>query len=151
MNFTLWFVAGIVFAVPFLLIAYRLDEKYERAFLGVGLVIASGIWVLFSAYHSDPKWMGIEIAGMVLYTAFAVIGAGRSYLLIGVGWAFHSIWDIVLHVTGPGYSMVTEPANALWYSVACCSFDLLVAVYVCFKLSEDRYAQRPIAPASSVA
>lgn len=149
MNFTLWFVAGLVLAVPFLLIAYRLDEKYERAFLGVGLVIAAGVWVMFSAFHADPKWIAIEVAGMAIYTVFAIVGAGRSYLLIGVGWALHSIWDIVLHVTGPGYSMVTEPANALWYSIACCSFDLLVAVYVCFKLSEDRYAQQqPVIPVS---
>ncbi len=138
MNFTLWFVGGMAAAIPYLIWAIRLDDDGERTLLGVGLIIATGVWLMFSALYSTPKWMAIEIIGVIAYGTLAVRGAGQSYLLLGVGWALHSLWDIVLHVTGPGYRAVTEPAGALWYSVACLSFDLLVAIYIVFRLTDKQ-------------
>ena len=47
---------------------------------------------------------------------------------LSLGWLLHPVWDIAVHLFGPGHEVA--PAG---YAVACVSFDIAVAVYLAKK------------------
>ena len=51
------------------------------------------------------------------------------YMTLGMalGWSMHVIWDVGLHLMGPGHHVAPE-----WYAVACLSFGLVVAGYIIY-------------------
>ena len=54
-----------------------------------------------------------------------LLGVRRSPLWLAAGWALHPLWDIALHYVGPGHAFAPET-----YTIACLSYDLLVAAYI---------------------
>ena len=53
------------------------------------------------------------------------LGLRRSPLWLAAGWALHPVWDIALHFFGPGRAFAPET-----YTIACLSYDLVVAGYI---------------------
>ena len=135
MMWVFWFVLGLVLGGIFIVVARRLGVPGERRLLAVGLVVAALIYVGFAVAWADAVWMMIELGGVVVFTGLAVLGLKRSALSLAVGWALHPAWDVGLHLVGAGAAFA--PA---WYTVACISFDLLVAAYVI-----ARFRRTPVA------
>ena len=57
---------------------------------------------------------------LALGITLAVVAAA-----LAVGWQLHSVWDVGLHLRGPGRHVAPD-----WYAIACVSFDVLLAVVI---------------------
>ena len=116
---------GLIAAVVFLAFV-RLKPK-EIPILAIGLAVAALIYLTFAIIEeANGSLLAIEIAGIAIYSLFSVLGLRYSKWWLMVGWMAHPLWDMGLHFAGNGAAFT--PA---WYPVACGSFDLLVAIYIC--------------------
>ena len=90
------------------------------------LIVAAGFYVYF-ALRSDESafWIALEVIGIAVYTTIGAFGLRGSPMWLAAGWALHPLWDIVLHYFGPGHAFAPET-----YTIACLSYDLLVAGYI---------------------
>jgi hypothetical protein len=88
------------------------------------LGMAALIYVGFALREGGREWMGTEIAGLVLYSVFALAGALGRARVLALGWALHAAWDLGVHAGAPE-QLVPE-----WYRWACLVFDVVAAGYV---------------------
>lgn len=121
-----WVLVGLVLGALFVLVARALGERLVFA---AGLVFAALIYVGFAVYgHAGAGWLGVELVGVVLYGAMAVLGLRHTQWWLALGWATHPIWDTALHLAGGGGAFA--PA---WYAILCMGFDVIVALYIAFR------------------
>ena len=134
-----WFILGLLAGAVFLAYARMRGVRHEVWTCAAGLLIAALIYVVFALVWGNAAWVLIEIAGFIA-CGLLVWGAFRhSFAWIGIGWLLHPLWDIPLHLRGPGHHVVPE-----WYAVACVSFDLLVGIYALTRTTRWRQQyQRP--------
>lgn len=112
-------VAGVVLAVPYLLLARRWGAAAPRLY-ALGLVVAAGVYPVFAGIAGDLGALPLEVGGLLLFTLIAVAGA-RWWPLLALGWVAHVAWDVALHpIESGGY----VPG---WYPLLCVGFDLVVA------------------------
>ena len=124
---------GVMWAAVMLLVAVK--TVWPWRFLALSLVIAALIYVLFPLlFGGSSTWVLIELAGLLLYGSFALLGLRHSPLWIAVGWGLHVLWDLVLHSSGPGSEFV--PA---WYPGVCLGVDLTLAAGIVLL---RKYAQK---------
>lgn len=121
----LWLLAGIALGGLFILIA---GITSERIVLSVGLPVATIIYVGFAAMWANGPWLAIELLGVAVYGSVGWLGLRRSAWWLVAGWTLHPVWDVVLHLVGPGAAFAPVP-----YAVSCITFDLLVALYVAWR------------------
>ena len=88
-------------------------------------MLAAVIYIGFALAWGDMRWLFIEIAGVAIYGGFFLLANKQSRYWLAVGWLLHPVWDIALHLHGPGEHIVP-----LWYALACLSFDAIVAAYL---------------------
>lgn len=126
-----WIILGIGLALLFIAYARRQKLMSERRAYAVGLVVAAVIYVGFGLVWGNLSWISIEMGGVLAYGMAAWLGIRGSRLWLAAGWLLHVVWDLGLHLFGPGVHIVPE-----WYAYACLSFDLLVAAYVVWGMGE---------------
>ena len=120
-----WFLLGLILGISFVAIARTLGK---RRIFATGLVVAAVIYVAFAAFGGASwAWIGLEVLGVGLYGALAVLGLRYSRWWLALGWAAHPAWDVALHIFGSG-----DAFSPAWYPVVCISFDLVVAAYIPF-------------------
>ena len=143
-------LGGAVYALALVIIAYLLSRFmggiYGRALLAIMLVIAGGTYVGFAvAADAGAMWFLAELAQAVVLGALALLGLRGSPYWLAAAWAIHPIWDVVLHYLGAGHAFAPEA-----WTIACASFDLLVAAYIAIAhrlgLTERSGEQRPSGP-----
>lgn len=98
--------------------------------LAIGLVVVAWIYVLFSMTDFYPYWFAIEIAGVLIFSAFAVLSFKYSVWFLAAGWLIHVAWDVVLHGSG------ATPFVPGWYPGLCLGFDVVVGGDICVKKKE---------------
>lgn len=115
-------VGGAVNGAIFALIAVA-AARYSRHLLASVLVVAGLFYVWFAlAASANAWWLAAELAGVGIYGYAAVRGLrGSAWWLVG-GWALHPVWDVALHLAGPGRAFAPE-----WYATSCLTYDLAVA------------------------
>ena len=115
---------GLVLGVALIVYA-RSSKRSENTILAMGLVVAAAIYVGFALIWGNTTWFLIELAGVPAYAIFYWLSVRFSVVWLAAGWAAHPVWDVLLHLKGPGHFVAPE-----WYVVACISFDVLIAVYI---------------------
>jgi len=136
MYYFLWLCLGVVLAMPLLVLAERVKLNIMTHLMGLSLVIAAIIYIGFALVWGDTLWLLIEFFGVGAYGVFYLLAVRFSAIWISVGWLAHPMWDVVLHLNGPGSHVAPE-----WYAVACLSFDIVVAAYIFRRLrNEAEYA-----------
>jgi hypothetical protein len=125
MQTSLWLFLGLVSGLIFIACTRTLSREVERRFLALGLVVAALAYVWFAARGTGASWLTVELIGLLIFSAVAVLGVKHSILWLAVGWAAHPLWDASLHLAGAGAAYT--PA---WYVPTCIGFDLLVAGYI---------------------
>ena len=70
----------------------------------------------------------IEAVGVAVF--------GRMWWIVA-GWALHPLWDVGLHYLGRGRPFAPET-----HTIACLSFDLLVAAYVAIAIGVGHLRDR---------
>lgn len=125
LTHTLWLLLGLIAAAGYIVFAKQGHVGREKKAYANGLLIAAAIYPIFALIWGDATWVGIELLGILAYGLFVWLGRRVSFYFVALGWLLHPIWDVVLHLQGPGHAIV--PA---WYAVACVSFDVLLAVVI---------------------
>ena len=131
-SYAIWLVIGVVLGIVLLTYA-RTRIRKEKIVLSIGLLVAAFIYVCFALVWGNFEWFFIELAGVPIYGLFYWLAVRYSYIWLAVGWAAHPIWDVFLHLKGPGHFVAPE-----WYAVACISFDFLVALYILIRMNKWR-------------
>ena len=90
--------------------------------MAVGLVVASVIYVVFALLAGE--WLGVELAGVLLFVLIAYAAAKTSPWLLAIGWGLHVVWDGVLHL------VIEQSVVSAWYPLACITFDAVMVVYI---------------------
>ncbi|MEW8030043.1 MAG: DUF6010 family protein [Candidatus Thiodiazotropha sp.] len=132
LNDATWLVLGLALGIALILYA-RNRGRSEKTILAIGLIVAALIYVGFALIWGDATWFFIELAGVPVYGMFYWLSVRFSFLWLAIGWVAHPVWDIFLHLKGPGHIVAPE-----WYAVACISFDILVAAYIVASISKWR-------------
>ncbi len=120
-----WGVVGYA-ATLVLVLVYRLRgiEGSRREFLLL-LAFLAGMPVIYVAdwlrYGGSTGWLGIELAGLVLYGTLAVLAVTRAPWFLAAGIAAHGLWDLA-HYQRSDY--VPD-----WYAVGCAVIDVAVGLY----------------------
>ena len=131
----LWFGLGLAFAAATIGLFRPLGLARERLALTMTLVAAAVIYVGFGLVWGSTAWVAIEIVGVAVYALPAALSLIRGPIWLAIGWAAHPLWDVGLHLLGPGAHVAPH-----WYAVACLSFDLLVAAYVLVRFMGSKKA-----------
>jgi hypothetical protein len=128
-------INGAIFATVAVIVPAFLLSRFTRDIIGrsllvIFLFIAAGAYFGFATLgrevvDTQPIWMLVEIAQVIVFGAIALLGLRGSPYWIAVGWVLHPFWDVVVHYIGPGHAFTP------WtYAIACISFDWLVALYI---------------------
>jgi hypothetical protein len=123
-------INGVAYAAIFIVVAVLISrftsEIVWRSFLVLFLFIAAGLYIVFALRAGESAlWVLVELVGVAIFGAMALLGLRGSLWWIVAAWALHPLWDVVLHYLGPGSSFAPET-----YTIACLSFDWLVAAYI---------------------
>jgi hypothetical protein len=123
-------INGVAYAAIFIVVAVLISrftsEIVWRSFLVLFLFIAAGLYIVFALGAGESAlWVLVELVGVAIFGAMALLGLRGSLWWIVAAWALHPLWDVVLHYLGPGRSFAPET-----YTIACLSFDWLVAAYI---------------------
>lgn len=88
------------------------------------LFVAAAIYVGFALVaHASTQWIFVEVGGLVLFAALAVLGLRYSPWVLAGAWLAHIAWDMGLHSQDAAFV-------PLWYPRACIGFDLVVSAYI---------------------
>jgi len=135
-------IGGFVLAVIAYLLSRFTTEIYGRVLLAIFLFAAAGAYFGFAVLAgAGPIWMLVELVGVFVFGTMALLGLRGSPWWLAAGWALHPLWDVVLHLIGPGGSFASQP-----YAVACVTFDWVVAAYIAIIYGLGLLRQRTPAP-----
>lgn len=129
MNTFICLLVGLFLGSCLLFFARKFGVKHEKKILAIALLIAAIIYVFFALLRGDSDWILIESIGVIAYGLVVWMAMRYSAYYLCVGWLLHPLWDVYLHLLGPGHEVAPQ-----WYALACISFDLLVAAYVFYRI-----------------
>ena len=123
-------INGVAYATVFMVVAFLISrftsEIVWRSFLVLFLFIAAGLYIIFAVRAGESAyWVVGELVGVATFGGMGLLGLRGSVWWLVAAWALHPLWDVGLHYLGPGRSFAPET-----YTIACLSFDLLVAAYI---------------------
>ena len=118
---------GTVLAIGTICIFRMMAGKRERTNYAIALIIAALIYVGFSLFADDSRWILIELVGVAIYLVFAILGLRYSAWFLALGWVAHIVWDMGLH-TSPAILFVPK-----WYPLLCVAYDVVIAGYIAFR------------------
>lgn len=135
MHYALWLALGIVAVMPLICFAEKLKYPTAIKLLGRSLIIAAIIYIGFAFVWGDTRWLLVEAVGVAAYGLFYWLAIKGGGLWLALGWLLHPVWDIAVHMAGPGVHVVPE-----WYALACVSFDFAVAIYIVRRVQKQARA-----------
>jgi hypothetical protein len=123
-------INGVAYAAIFMIVAFVISrfagEFAWRSFLVFFLFIAAGLYIVFAVRAGEGIiWVVGEVVGVAIFGGMALLGLRGSLWWLVAGWALHPLWDVGLHYLVPGRPFAPES-----YTIACLSFDVLVAAYI---------------------
>ena len=141
---------GAALAMPVVLavlLALRITrrERAERAVFALFLASMPLVYVQSWVRSPVPGWLGIELAGLLLFAVVAVLSLWRWPWLLPAGILAHGLlWD--------AWHYRRTPYMPDWYSLACALVDIGLAVYVASRIRQWQLdtngAARAAAPAA---
>ncbi|HVG29259.1 MAG TPA: DUF6010 family protein [Pyrinomonadaceae bacterium] len=127
---------GVPPCLALIALARRAGARAELTIYALSLAAAALIYVGFAFGGGATRgWLGLELAGVVLFSLAALLGVRVSAWFLAAGWAAHAAWDALLH-THAGAPFVPD-----WYRAACAGFDLTLAAYLALRRERTRLDQ----------
>jgi hypothetical protein len=105
-----------------------IERRVLALFLaGMPLIYVTG-WLVSRGAGAPGWWLWVEIAGVPLYTALAVLGLTRSPWFLAAGIAAHGVaWDSWHYYSNTGYI----PS---WYATGCFLVDIGLGIYIAARI-----------------
>jgi hypothetical protein len=125
-----WMIVGGAGGVVTSLVAFLLSrfagDIVGRTLLATVLFTAAGAYFGFAVVAPvSPIWWLIELLQCIAFGTLGLYGWRGSAKWLLLGWALHPVWDFVMHYIGPGRGI-----GPGFYSIACLTFDWIVALYI---------------------
>lgn len=119
----------------------RFSPRFEHTFFALVLIPIAAMYLAFSAYFGDHSVLRLELYGVALFAALALLGLRLPMLLI-LGYALHGAWDVAHEAfqylaPAPG-DIRSVTAIPLAYGAFCAAFDWCMAGYFYTRLSAWR-------------
>jgi hypothetical protein len=119
-------IGGAAIAVVAFALSRFFRDSLGRSWLVILLFAATGAYLGFVVVAQGGfLWILIELAHIVAFGVMALRGLRGSPYWLAAAWGFHPIWDLGMHFIGPGRAFAP-----FTYTIACLSFDLIVAAYI---------------------
>jgi hypothetical protein len=135
-------VGGAVGGALFVGIAYAF-ARHTRQVLAYGLIATALLYVLFAwRGGAGPAWLVAELVGVGIYGAMGLRGISGSPWWLVAGWALHPVWDVAIHLIGPGREFAP-----LIIPIGCITWDPVVAIVVAASILQG--ARRILGPAAA--
>ena len=117
-----YLVGGAVYGASLAFVAIAIPRS-NRLILATVLTVAALAYVPFAiAADAGTGWVAAELAGAGIFAYVAMRGIRGSAWWLVAGYALHPVWDVALHLAGPGRGVAPE-----WYAASCLTYDLAVA------------------------
>ena len=117
-----YLVGGAVYGASLAFVAIAIPRS-TRYVLATVLAVAALAYVPFAiAADAGAGWISAELAGAGIFSWAAMRGVRGSAWWLVAGFALHPVWDVSLHLAGPGGGVAPE-----WYTTSCLTYDLAVA------------------------
>lgn len=117
-------IIGIVISILCVLIIAKIRPQKDQDFWRLGLFIAALIYVGFVIINGAWSYFLLELGGVLFYGLFIWLSRKYDLYWLGIGWALHIGWDVLLH-SGTETSYTPE-----WYPGVCVGFDIIIAIYI---------------------
>ena len=98
-----------------------------------GLVIAAIIYVIFVLFGEQSEYLVMELGGVMVFSVFAWLSYKYNLYWLSLGWAMHTVWDILLH------NAATMTYVPQYYPITCLGFDLAVAAYIAWLAKDYKF------------
>jgi len=119
-------IGGAVISLLAFLLSRFIKDIAGRTLLATVLFAAAGAYFGFAFNETTPRiWVLIELLQIIAFGILGLYGWRGSPYWLALGYALHPLWDFGLHYLGPGRSFAP-----FTYTIACLSFDWVVAAYV---------------------
>jgi hypothetical protein len=136
-------IEGAVGAAAIALIAFVLS-RFVSDLAGRTLIVTvlfAGAGAYFGFAFNDQTsriWVLIELLQVIAYGVLGLYALRGSPFWLALAWVLHPVWDFGVHYLGPGSSFAP-----LRYTIACISFDFVVAAYIVIAYRWLDLANRP--------
>jgi hypothetical protein len=120
-----YLVGGAVYGASLAFVAIAIPRSTRYALATVLAVAALAYVPVALAADAGAGWVAAELAGAGIFSWVAMRGVRGSAWWLVAGFALHPIWDVALHLAGPGRGVAPE-----WYATSCLTYDLAVAAIV---------------------
>ena len=119
-------IGGAVVSLLAFLLSKFVKDLAGRTLLATVLFAAAGAYFGFAYNPGTPRiWILVELLQVIAFGTLGLYGWRGSPYWLALGYALHPVWDFGLHYLGPGHTFAPLP-----YTVACISFDWVVALYI---------------------
>ena len=119
----------------------RFSPRLEHTFFALVLIPIAAMYLVFNAYFGDHSVLRLEVYGVALFVALALLGLRLPALLI-LGYALHGAWDVAheafLYLGPPSGDTRSVTAIPLAYGAFCAAFDWCMAGYFYTRLAAWR-------------
>ena len=132
-------IGGAALSVIAFLLSRFVKDIVGRTLLVTVLFAGAGAYFGFAFTNQTPRvWALIELLQVIAYGTLGLYGWRGSPFWVALAWLLHPLWDFGLHYLGPGDSFAP-----LRYTIACISFDWVVAAYIFIAYRWLHLANRP--------
>lgn len=125
------FVIGLLLAVLIIILGKLTKFEQDRSFYSTVLIVIASYYVLFSFISFESIFIEISIA--FIFIIFAVVGALRWPLLIGLGLFTHGIFDFY-HV-----KFINNSGVPVWWPSFCAGIDIILGIWVLYLFKVKHY------------
>src|SRR5215813_8324946 len=92
---TFYFGIGLLAAAGSIFISQKLfSARGQQIFFAMFFIAIAGFYLAFTAYFENQEAWLLEIAAVIVFTVFGILGLRFPVALI-VGYSLHGVWDIV--------------------------------------------------------
>jgi uncharacterized protein DUF6010 len=127
----LYISVGFLAAAGSIFISQKLfSARGEQVFFALFFIAIAGFYLAFTAYFENHEAWQLEIAAVIVFTVFGILGLRFPVALI-VGYSLHGVWDVLHEVYafggGSPFGAGKMTELPLAYGVFCAAFDWYIA------------------------
>lgn len=131
------YAVGVILGIGIGIFGTFIGLERDRALYPTALVVIASYYCLFAVLGGSNSALAQEMLAAVVFIVIAAVGFRTNLWLVAAGIAGHGIFD-ALH----GY-FIHNPGLPVWWPAFCGTIDIVIAVYLVIRLSQQKIPLRP--------